>query len=226
MSLLHRSRTRGQQGVSRRRILLLACGAAPLLLYVVARMVGVRVHPQDYSRRIAYRPPAAWYRRISNRLGVLLTSLGLAPHDAVTLIVAGRRSGKPRRTPILKTGHQGDDYLVALAGESEWVRNVRAARGRFVVRRWRARAVRLVEIPADERPAIISQYLSSAAQRSGVNAAAQAARYYFGLKPDPSFEEIRAVAEYYPVFRIIYLDGLKTTDSPSGPRSAVRARHR
>lgn len=65
--------------------------------------------PQDYSARTAYRPPAAWYRRL-NWLGVLLTSLGLAPRDAVTLEVRGRTSGKVRRVPILRTLYRGDDY--------------------------------------------------------------------------------------------------------------------
>ena len=70
--------------------------------------------PQDYSSRTAYRPPAAWYQRL-NGLGVLLTSLGLAPRDAVTLQVRGRSSGKVRRRPILRTRFQCNDYVVALA---------------------------------------------------------------------------------------------------------------
>ena len=160
--------------------------------------------PQDYSRRTRYRPPAAWYRNISNRLGVFLTSLGLAPRDAVTLEVRGRRSKKVRRTPVLRTRYRGEDYLVALAGESEWVRNVRAAEGRAVIRRRGARPVRLVEVPVDERPSIISEYLRRGAERGGSKAAAKQARYYFGLNAEPSLEEIRAVADYYPVFRVAY----------------------
>jgi deazaflavin-dependent oxidoreductase (nitroreductase family) len=161
--------------------------------------------PQDYSSRVAYRPPADWYRRI-NRLGVLLTSLGLAPRDAVTLEVRGRRSGQPRRTPILRTSYQEEDYLVALAGESEWVRNVRAAAGRAVIRRRGGHRVRLVELPPEERPAVIAEYLRRGVQRSGSRAAAQQARFYFGMNPDPSLEEIRAAAKYYPVFRVAYED--------------------
>ena len=91
--------------------------------------------PQDYSARTAYRPPAAWYRR-TNGLGVLLTSAGLAPRDAVTLQVRGRTSGKARRVPILRTRYEGEDYLVALAGESQWVRNVRAGCCGGSVRAW------------------------------------------------------------------------------------------
>lgn len=76
------------------------------------------MNPQDYSNRVVYRPPAAWYQRL-NWLGVLATSVGLAPRDAVTLQVRGRKSGKLRRTPILRTRYRSEDYLVALAGESQ-----------------------------------------------------------------------------------------------------------
>lgn len=114
--------------------------------------------PQEYSTCTTYRPPKAWYRRL-NRLGVVLTSLGLAPRDAVTLEVRGRRSGKVRRTPVLRTRHNGADHLVALAGESQWVRNVRAAGGHAVIRRRRAHHVRLEELGPAERGDIIAAYL-------------------------------------------------------------------
>jgi deazaflavin-dependent oxidoreductase (nitroreductase family) len=161
------------------------------------------MHPQEYAQRTAYRPPAAWYRRL-NWLGVALTSLGLAPRDAVMLQVPGRRSGKPRRTPILRTPYRGQDYLVALAGESQWVRNVRAAGGQAVLRRRTAHRVQLQELPPQERPEVIWAYLRRGHQRSGAKAAAKQARSYFGLPPDASVEEIRAVAGYYPVFRVLY----------------------
>src|SRR6478609_11776897 len=101
--------------------------------------------PQDYSTRTRYRSPAGWYQR-PNCLGVVLTSVGLAPRDAATLQVRGRSSGKIRRIPILRTRYEGSDYLVALAGESQWVRNVRAAHGQAVIRRRPASQVRLEEL--------------------------------------------------------------------------------
>jgi deazaflavin-dependent oxidoreductase (nitroreductase family) len=161
------------------------------------------MNPQDYSRRSAYRPPAAWYRRL-NWLGALLASFGLAPREAVTLEVRGRRSGKLRRTPVLRTPHRGQDYLVALAGESHWVRNVRAAAGQAVIRRRGRHRVLLREIPPDERPQIISEYLRRGRERGGAEAAAKQARFYFGLSPDASPEQMRAVAGYYPVFLVVY----------------------
>jgi len=161
------------------------------------------MNPQDYANRINYRPPAAWYQRL-NQLGVLLTSIGLAPRDAVTLQVRGRKSGKLRRIPILRTRYRSEDYLVALAGESQWVRNVRAADGHAVLRRRKTRQVRLEELPPADRPEIIAEYLRVSRERSGAKANAKQARYYFGLDPNPSIDDIRTIVEYYPVFRVTY----------------------
>lgn len=157
--------------------------------------------PQDYSARTKYRPPAAWYRRL-NRIGIPLTSLGLAPHDAVTLEVRGRSSGRTQRIPILRTRYRGADYLVSLSGEAQWVRNVRAAGGAATIRRRGAQRVRLVELPTAERPEIIAEYLRAGHRRGGEKAAAGQARYYFGLPSDPTIEEIASVAGHYPVFRV------------------------
>jgi len=158
------------------------------------------VHPQDYSARTAYRRPASYYLR-GQGLGVLLTSHGLAPRGAVTLEVPGRRSGRLRRTPVLLTSVGGQEYLVSLAGESEWARNVRAAGGRVVLRRRGARPVRLVELPPGERVPVIVAYISREG-RASAKSIARTARYYFGLGPDPSVDEIAAVAGFYPVFRV------------------------
>ncbi|HET7474395.1 MAG TPA: MBL fold metallo-hydrolase, partial [Dermatophilaceae bacterium] len=86
----------------------------------------------DYTSRVRYRPPPAVYRHLQ-WLGPILTRLGVSPAYVVTLEVPGRRSGVVRRTNLVQVTHRGERYLVALAGESEWVRNVRAARGRVVL---------------------------------------------------------------------------------------------
>jgi hypothetical protein len=161
------------------------------------------MNPQDYSERIRYRPPAPWYRRL-NKAGVFLTSAGLGPRDAVTLTVAGRTTGKPRRLPILKTAVAGVDYLVSLAGESEWVRNVRHAAGRATIRRGRKRRAVLEEVPIEDRTGIIVAYLEAARQRSSEASYAKQAKLYFGLEPDCTNDDVAAIAEHYPVFRINY----------------------
>jgi hypothetical protein len=162
--------------------------------------------PQDYSARTEYRPPAPWYQRL-NHIGVPLTWLGLAPRDAVTLEVRGRTSGRPRRLPILRTPYQGADYLVSLAGQAQWVRNVRAASGSAMIRRRGTRHVHLEEIPAELRAPVIAEYLRRGRERSGEAAAVKQARYYFGLEANATMEEIEGISAYYPVFRIEYRTG-------------------
>ena len=156
--------------------------------------------PQTYSARTAYRRPAAWYLRLDG-IGVALTSLGLAPRGAVTLEVRGRTSGKPRRLPILTVPFAGADHLVALAGESQWVRNVRAARGRARLRRGRRRDVVLCEVPVAERAAVLRAYLDAARERGGERSAAQQASSYLGVDLDATPDQLAAIAAYYPVFR-------------------------
>jgi len=118
--------------------------------------------------------------------------------------------------PILRTRHQGADYLVALAGESQWVRNVRAAHGRAIIRRRGGRSVRLEELAPAERPEIIAEYLRAGRRRSGPEASAKQARFYFGLDPDPSVDDVRPIVENYPVFRVDDLPGSNRQGSQEG----------
>lgn len=165
---------------------------------VLARMFP----PQNYAAPVRYRRPATWYRRLNRLVGVPLTSLGLAPRDAVTLEVRGRHSGRQRRCPVLITEYQGGRYLVALAGESQWVRNVRAADGHAMLHRRGAKRVRLEELPRPERPAVLAAYLAAARRRSGTEVANQATRDYFGLE-NPTLDELAEIAHRYPVFRVV-----------------------
>jgi len=160
--------------------------------------------PVDYARRTRYRRPPETYRRVSGRLGPLLTSAGLSPRDVITLEVPGRRSGVVRRTVMVRVDYDGDHYVVALAGESDWVRNVRAAGGRVVVGRGERHAARLVEVPPEQRAPVIRAYLVRWGRSAGSRVAAREARHFFGVSPDPSLEEIAGVVEHYPVFRISY----------------------
>lgn len=149
-----------------------------------------------YSAPGRYRPPPAAYRRMQ-WLAHVLTRLGWSPADVVNLEVPGRRTGTIRTTTLLTTVHDGRRHLVALGGESEWVRNVRAAGGHVVLGRRDRRAATLVELPPEQRPAVLRAYLVRNPRRR-----AQVARHYFGVGADPSDEELLAVAARYPVFRI------------------------
>jgi hypothetical protein len=63
-------------------------------------------------------------------------------------------------------------------------------------------AATLVDLPPSERPAVIRAHLLRAERVAGSKRDAREARHHFGLSSNPSFDEIRQVADRYPVFRV------------------------
>ena len=94
---------------------------------------------------------------------------------------------------------RGDRYLVSLAGESDWVRNLRAADGRAVIRHGYQTRVRTEEISVQQRAPVLSAYLE---RRALSKSPSQAARDYFGVKAYPPLEDLERIAERYPVFKV------------------------
>jgi F420H(2)-dependent quinone reductase len=79
------------------------------------------------------------------------------------LEVRGRRSGPVISFPVVIADYDGERYLVAMLGQNtNWVRNLRAADGRAVLRHGRREAVHLQEVAAEGRPAILRRYLALA----------------------------------------------------------------
>ena len=98
---------------------------------------------------------------------------------------------------MVVVGHQGQRFIVSLGGESEWVRNVRAAGGTAILRRGKRTPVRLVEVLPVERPPVLLAYAS---HRAFSRSPAYIARNYFGVKAHPGLSEFTDIAERYPVF--------------------------
>jgi glyoxylase-like metal-dependent hydrolase (beta-lactamase superfamily II) len=109
-----------------------------------------------------------------------------------------------RRTTMVRAVCGGGHYVVSLAGESDWARNVRAAGGQVVIGGRRGRAATLAEVPVRQRAPVIRAYLLRWGRRPGSRAVAREARSYFGVAADASLEEIQRVVQHYPVFRIEY----------------------
>ena len=158
--------------------------------------------PVDYTARVRYRRPPSLYLRMQ-WLAPLITRWGVTPGYVITLEVPGRRTGIVHRTALVQVIHEGQRFVVALAGESEWVRNVRAAGGRVVVRRRRRYGATLVEVPIKERADVIRAYLLRPGLRGGSRVRVGEARSYFGVSAEAPVEEIRPIVERYPVFRIV-----------------------
>ncbi len=161
----------------------------------------------DYLRWLYRgRRPNAW-ARLQNRAAAIVFGAGIWPSRAAALQVRGRRSGREISFPVVITEHEGQRYLVAMLGErANWVRNVRAADGRAVLRHGRKEVVRLEEVPVDRRPAILRQYL----------AVAPGARPHLSVDRKAPVSDFVRVAPGIPVFLI------KTDQSPGISPADVR----
>jgi deazaflavin-dependent oxidoreductase (nitroreductase family) len=125
------------------------------------------------------------------------TSIGLTKRT-ITLEVIGRRSGEPRRVTVAIVNDDSSRYLVSVHGDSNWVRNVRAAEGHAVILSGTRSSIKLVEIPSEARAPILQRYVSQGVfGRSAEEIASQ-----FGVTPDASIPELEEVANRHPVFKI------------------------
>jgi len=132
--------------------------------------------------------------RVMNRVSEIQFSAGLlSPKRAMALEVPGRRTGRIISFPIVVADYQGERYLVSMLGDdANWVRNVRAAGGRAVLRRRHRQDVELEEVDRDARAPILRRYL----------AVAPGARPHLPIDRRASLEEFERIAAEFPVFRV------------------------
>ena len=133
--------------------------------------------------------------RAFNRLAARLTRMGLSLAGSRELRVVGRRSGQVRTTVVNLLVVDGERYLVAPRGTTEWVRNLRAAgQGELKVGR-RVEPFRFEELADDAKPAILREYLERWAWEVG--------RFFEGVDATSSDAELLAIAPGFPVFRLL-----------------------
>ena len=142
-----------------------------------------------------YRGPGWFTKHVFNRSVALATRMGLSVWGSRVLEVKGRSSGVPRQTPVNLLAIGSATYLVAPRGETQWVRNVRAADGRVDLLLGRRRTHYVAaEIADDEKTPILRAYLKRWKAEVGV--------FFDGIGPDSSDDEIAAIAPKHPVFSI------------------------
>jgi len=110
------------------------------------------------------------------------------------LTVRGRTSGEPRSNPVNLLELDGERYLVAPRGNTQWVRNARAAGTGQLRLGKRIEQVELVEVPAGDRVPVLRVYLQKWGWEVG--------RFVEGLSKKSTDAEIAAVAPGMPVFRV------------------------
>ncbi|HWJ61645.1 MAG TPA: nitroreductase/quinone reductase family protein [Acidimicrobiales bacterium] len=134
--------------------------------------------------------------RLFNRLARRLTAMGLSISGSRELRVVGRTSGEVRSTVVNLLVLDGERYLVAPRGTTQWVRNLRAAdgQGELKVGR-RVEAFRSEELADQVKPAILREYLERWAWEVG--------RFFDGIDASSTDEELLAIAPGFPVFRLL-----------------------
>ncbi len=124
-----------------------------------------------------------------------LVAAGLVPHSYL-LTTRGRRTGRPRKNPVVIVEYDGRRWLVAPYGPVGWVHNARAAGEVRLTRRGRSQTYAIREVTDQEAGPVLQQYIRIAT----------ATRAYFQAHQDAPVESFVAEAAYHPVFELTRRD--------------------
>jgi deazaflavin-dependent oxidoreductase (nitroreductase family) len=142
-----------------------------------------------------YVRPGWFTTNVFNRIVAGLTGLGVSVLGSRVLEVRGRTSGEPRRVPVNLLTFDGERYLVAPRGETQWVRNLRASDGEGTLLLGRRREPFLAtELDDDAKPPLLRAYLKRWKAEVGI--------FFQGVGADAPDGELRRIAPGYPVFRL------------------------
>jgi len=134
--------------------------------------------------------------RLVNRVFHAMIRLGLGNEYRHILTVRGRRTGKQYSTPVDIMQRDGQRWLVAPYGVTNWVRNARAAGQVTLSRGRRSETLRIAELGPKGSVPVLRQYLQEV----------PVTRPYFDMTPDSPDQQIAAEARRHPVFVLLRQD--------------------
>jgi hypothetical protein len=121
---------------------------------------------------------------------------GALPYPLPVLVVAGRRSGRPRRTPLTVHDRAGERFVLGGFPAADWIRNVRAADGRAVlVTDGVEERVRLVELDPARAEPVLREWPQVSPDGVGMMRDA-------GVVADVTPDALAAAVGICPVFRV------------------------
>ena len=123
-----------------------------------------------------------------------LTRIGVSIYGSRVLAVRGRKSGEWRTVPVNLLTYNGQRYLVAPRGHTQWVRNMRAAGGGELRVGRKVEVFTADELSDDDKPEVLREYLRRWKFEVGV--------FFDGVDASASDEKLRSIAPGYPVFRL------------------------
>ncbi len=122
---------------------------------------------------MAYLKPSSFFSPVANKI-----AMRLGWRDVATLAISKRTSGDVQELPVIPVEHGGARFIVSTRGESEWVRNLRAAgQAELKDKKGRGERVRATEIPVEERPPVLEAYRKKVGREVDT---------YFKRLPDPA----------------------------------------
>ncbi|HZZ95460.1 MAG TPA: nitroreductase/quinone reductase family protein [Jatrophihabitantaceae bacterium] len=141
-----------------------------------------------------YLQPGWFTRHIFNGTVRGLTRVGISVAGSRELRVRGRKSGEWRATPVNLLTVDGDRYLVAPRGQTQWVRNIRVVgTGELRVGR-RTEAFRAAELGDADKTPVLRAYLRKWGWEVG--------QFFEGLDKNATDKDLADVAPGFPVFRV------------------------
>ncbi|WP_280247792.1 nitroreductase family deazaflavin-dependent oxidoreductase [Nocardia abscessus] len=137
----------------------------------------------------------AGFDAIFNRIANLLPKLGISVMGSRLLAVRGRKSGEWRTTMVnVMVREDGERFLVAPRGHTQWVRNLRAAGvGELRLGR-KVETFTATEVPDADKVPLLRLYLRKWGWEVG--------RFFEGVTKDATDEELAAIAPGFPVFQL------------------------
>lgn len=138
------------------------------------------------------RPPR--YLKPMNRIVKAMQRLGIRTGPAMILTVRGRKTGRPRSTPMTPFTYRGDMYTVAGYPGADWAANARAAGTGTLSRGRKSQEVTIVELDAEESRPVLREF--PAQVPVGVGFAKRS-----GLVRDGTPDEFESLAGQLAVFR-------------------------
>jgi len=132
--------------------------------------------------------------RIFNWTVAWLTRVRIRVLGSRVLRVARRSSGEWRSTPVNLLTVDGQTYLVAPRGTTQWVKNIRVAGGGELRVGRRVTPFTVHELPDAEKPPVIRAYLRRWAWEVG--------RFFEGVTASSPDSELLRLAPGFPPFRV------------------------
>jgi deazaflavin-dependent oxidoreductase (nitroreductase family) len=138
------------------------------------------------------RPPR-WLKPM-NKVMIAVQKLGIPTGPPMVLTVPGRKSGRPRSTPMTPFELHGHLYAVPGYPGADWARNAKAAGIGTLSRGRKSRRVKIIEVNPEEARPVLRAYPDKVPV--GVWFAKSSGRVQQGTP-----EEFEALAGTTPVFR-------------------------